>query len=192
MKDLRTLISFLRKIEKLKCITRHSWTSDGRKESVAEHSWRLAILLHLLKDQFIDCDYDKMITMALFHDLSEIKHGDVPGFLKTQKDVQKEKIALEDISKEYESLEISDIISAVREFDNKESKEAKIVNALDKLEGLIQHNEADIETWIELEYELNLTYGIEDCMVNPVIHELRMLVREIARNKMGEKSPARK
>ena len=34
----RTYIDFLNKIEKLKCNTRHSWTSSGRQESVAEHS----------------------------------------------------------------------------------------------------------------------------------------------------------
>lgn len=123
--------------------------------------------------------------MALFHDLSEIKHGDVPGFLKIDNDIEREKIALEEIANEYESLGISEIISSVKEF-------AKIVNALDKLEGLIQHNEADIETWIEREYELNLTYGIEDCQVDNVLVSLRMLVRDMADLKMGDKSPARK
>ncbi len=39
----RKYIEFLNIIEKLKCNTRHSWTSSGRHESVAEHSWRLAL-----------------------------------------------------------------------------------------------------------------------------------------------------
>jgi 5'-deoxynucleotidase YfbR-like HD superfamily hydrolase len=133
-----------------------------------------------------------MITMALFHDLSEIKYGDVPGFLKTEKDVEREKIALEEIAAEYKLSGISDVISSVRDFDEKESKEAKIVNALDKLEGLIQHNEADLATWIEREYELNLSYGIEECQINKLLYELRMLVREKADSKMGDKCPARK
>jgi putative hydrolase of HD superfamily len=57
--DLENLLSFLNKIEKLKCITRHSWTSDGRKESVAEHSWRLAILVYLLRSEFKGCNFEK-------------------------------------------------------------------------------------------------------------------------------------
>lgn len=59
MIDLENLLSFLNKIEKLKCITRHSWTSDGRKESVAEHSWRLAILVYLLRSEFKGCNFEK-------------------------------------------------------------------------------------------------------------------------------------
>lgn len=51
MINIEMMISFLNKIEKLKCITRHSWTSEGRKESVAEHSWRLAIMIYLLRDE---------------------------------------------------------------------------------------------------------------------------------------------
>ena len=43
----REYIKFLNVIEKLKCNTRHSWTSSGRHESVAEHSWRLAVMAML-------------------------------------------------------------------------------------------------------------------------------------------------
>lgn len=190
MINIKMIISFLNKIEKLKCITRHSWTSDGRKESVAEHSWRLAIMIYLLQDELKGCNVDKMVTMALFHDISEVKFGDVPGFNKTKKDVEKEKKVLEEISEEYKELGINQIIDVVKEIDIKESKEAKIVNALDKLEGLIQHNEADISTWIDLEYDLNLTYGIQECEVNTVINKLREQVKNIAIDKMGSKAPA--
>ena len=40
--EYRQYIEFLHKIEKLKCHTRHSWNSEGKRESVAEHSWRLS------------------------------------------------------------------------------------------------------------------------------------------------------
>ena len=39
----KEFLAFLARLEKLKCNTRHSWTSSGRHESVAEHSWRLEI-----------------------------------------------------------------------------------------------------------------------------------------------------
>ena len=39
----KEFLAFLARLEKLKCNTRHSWTSSGRHESVAEHSWRLAM-----------------------------------------------------------------------------------------------------------------------------------------------------
>jgi len=147
-------------------------------------------MIYLLQDELKGCNVDKMVTMALFHDISEVKFGDVPGFNKTKKDVEKEKKVLEEISEEYKELGINQIIDVVKEIDIKESKEAKIVNALDKLEGLIQHNEADISTWIDLEYDLNLTYGIQECEVNTVINKLREQVKNIAIDKMGSKAPA--
>ena len=43
--DARTLLDFLKLAERLKCNTRHSYTSSGRHESVAEHSGRLALMV---------------------------------------------------------------------------------------------------------------------------------------------------
>lgn len=40
--------------ERLKDTPRHSWTSRGRRESVAEHSWRLALMGIFMKDEFPD------------------------------------------------------------------------------------------------------------------------------------------
>lgn len=37
------------------------------------------------------------------------------------------------------------------EFENKQTFEAKVANALDKLEAQLQHNEADICTWLDIE-----------------------------------------
>ena len=58
----RQYIDFLNKIEKLKCNTRHSWTSSGRQESVAEHSWRLAVMAMLCADEYPDLDINKVIN----------------------------------------------------------------------------------------------------------------------------------
>ena len=46
------LLQILHTAEKLKDTTRHCDTSGGRRESVAEHSWRLALLAFLLRDEF--------------------------------------------------------------------------------------------------------------------------------------------
>ena len=44
MDTLEKQIAFIRQAERLKSVTREAWTSDGRRESTAEHSWRLALL----------------------------------------------------------------------------------------------------------------------------------------------------
>ena len=40
----KELLEILSVAEKLKCNTRHCDTSSGRRESVAEHSWRTALM----------------------------------------------------------------------------------------------------------------------------------------------------
>ena len=56
--DEKTLLSFLHLAEKLKCNTRHSFTSSGRHESVAEHTYRLLVFAWLVRDEFPELEYD--------------------------------------------------------------------------------------------------------------------------------------
>ena len=46
--DARTLLGALAAAERLKDATRHCYTSGGRHESVAEHSWRAALMALLM------------------------------------------------------------------------------------------------------------------------------------------------
>ena len=86
----KELISILTVAERLKCATRHCYTSTGRQESVAEHSWRIALMGMLLKPEFPELDMDRVIRMCLIHDLGEAFTGDIPTFLKTEADSEKE------------------------------------------------------------------------------------------------------
>ena len=59
--DPKTLLTILHQAEKLKCVTRHCDTSSGRRESVAEHSWRLALMAMLVSGEFPNLQMDKVI-----------------------------------------------------------------------------------------------------------------------------------
>ena len=76
----RELINFMAIAERLKCNTRHSWTSTYRHESVAEHSWRLTLLAYFVQDEFPEADMNKVIQMCILHDLGEAITGDIPAF----------------------------------------------------------------------------------------------------------------
>ena len=67
--DSRAFLGFLKVAERLKCNTRHSYTSSGRHESVAEHSWRLTVMAYFMQDEFPEADIDKVIKMCMFHDM---------------------------------------------------------------------------------------------------------------------------
>ncbi len=155
----RKYIEFLNVIEKLKCNTRHSWTSSGRHESVAEHSWRLAVMAMLCKDEYPHIDINKVIKMCLIHDFGEAITGDIPAFLETQENEQDEEKAIDNILTLLPVDNKEELSNLFKEMKDMSSNEAKLYKSLDNIETLISHNEADISTWIPREYEENLTYG---------------------------------
>jgi uncharacterized protein len=175
---------FVKLIEKLKATTRHSWSSDGRQESVAEHSWRLSVMALLLGDVFPGVDMAKILTMCLLHDLGEIQNGDIPAFDKSEGDHSDEAQAIAEISRSFPS--IAAVCETILEFTRNETLEARLVNALDKLEAVSQHNQAPLETWLEKEYTLNLTYGEEESSQFPFLQELRHIVRKDTERKISE------
>ena len=95
--DARTLLDFLNLAERLKCNTRHSYTSSGRHESVAEHSWRLALMAYLVSGQYPRLDMNRVIKMCLVHDLGEAVTGDIPAFVKTEGNERDEARALREV-----------------------------------------------------------------------------------------------
>lgn len=62
--------------------------------------------------------------------------------------------------------------------------ESRIFKALDKMEALIQHNEADISSWLPLEYELNLTYGEKEVEFSEYMKDLRAAINVDTINKI--------
>lgn len=70
------------------------------------------------------------------------------------------------------------------EMDQQVSTEAKIYKALDKLEAVIQHNEADIATWIPLEYDLQLSYGTEQVAFSDYFIKLKEEINRCTRQKI--------
>ena len=54
------LLSTLHTAEKLKGTFRHCQTANGHPESVAAHSWRLALLAYFIADEYPDADMNKV------------------------------------------------------------------------------------------------------------------------------------
>lgn len=179
-----TLLQFLNLAEKLKCHTRHSWTSSGRQESVAEHVYRLLVFAWLVREEFPDYDMNRVMELALFHDMGEALTGDIPAFEKDKEDEKKEEQAQEKIAGMLPEPYRERLADIFREVEKKETKESRLLAALDKLEALIQHNEADLSTWLPLEYELQLTYGQEQTKDIPYMKKLRQRVYEDSVEKM--------
>lgn len=179
-----TLLDFMGVAEHLKCNMRHSRMTDHRRESVAEHTYRLCVFAWLVKEEFPNCDMDKVMKMCLFHDLGEALTGDIPAFVKTDDDRETEGDALTLLTAMLPGKERQELDELFGELEREETMEAKIVHALDKMETLIQHNEADIATWLPLEYDLQMTYGEKECMADPYLTKLREVIRKISEDKI--------
>ncbi len=173
-------------LEKLKCNTRHSWTSDGRHESVAEHSWRLAMLGYFVKDEFPEADSNKVILMCLCHDIGEAFTGDIPAWRKTDEDEITEKSALDSFTDSLPQPYKEELTALFREMYEMKTPEAKICKALDKMETLIQHNEADLSTWLPLEYEKNFTYGENEVEFSDFMKNLRAEINNTSHIKITQ------
>ena len=174
----RKLLDILVTAEKLKNTTRHCYTSSGRHESVAEHSWLAALMAYLMKDEFPDADMDKVIKMCLIHDLGEAFTGDIPTFNKNAQHEEKEEQLLNDWVCSLPEPYRQEMQALYTEMAARETVEAKIYKAIDNLEAVIQHNQSDLSTWLPLEYELNQTYGNDKVAFSPYLTELRQLARE--------------
>ena len=163
----RKYIDFLTTIEKLKCNTRHSWTSSGTQESVAEHSWRLAVMAMLCADEYPSLDINKVIKMCLIHDWGEALTGDVPSFWKTAAHEEAEEQAIERLLSQLPEVLRHEMTSLFSEMKEKRTPEAKLYKALDNMEAVLSHNEAPLSTWIPREFEENLIYGEENVAWSP-------------------------
>ena len=184
----KELLSILSVAERLKCNTRHCYTSSGRHESVAEHSWRLALMAMLLsgEEEFRDVDMNRVIRMCLIHDLGEAFTGDIPTFEKSAADEEKEDVAYERWVAGFPPVQREEFQSLLAEMAALESREARLYKALDKVEAIIQHNESDLSTWLPLEYELQLTYGVEQMQFSPYMKALRAEVDRWTREKIEQ------
>lgn len=183
--EAKELLRVLHTAERLKDETRHCYTSGGRCESVAEHSWRLALTALFLRDEFPALDMDRVIRMCLIHDLGECFTGDIPSFLKSGGDEERERSALETWVASLPAPYSVELKTLYAEMDALETDEARLYKALDKLEAVIQHNESDIATWLPREYELNLTYADENVAFSDYLKRLREEVRRETRDKIA-------
>jgi len=123
-------LEILHLCERLKNNTRHADTSTGRRESVAEHSWRLALMAMLLREEFPHVDMGKVIELCLIHDLGEAFTGDKPVFEKTEEDSRKEAEAYRGWIATLPPSLSQRMAALCNEMEARETPEAKLYKAL--------------------------------------------------------------
>ena len=183
-------LRILTQAARLKMTMRHCYTDSDRKESVADHSWRIALMAMLLTgvDEYRDLNMDRVIRMCLIHDLGESFTGDIPTFEKTDSDTEAEDDLFLNWVMTFPEPQRTEWTGLLEEMEALNTREAKLYKALDKLEALISHNESDLSTWLPLEYDLQLTYGQENMQFSQYLKELRALIDTWTRDKIEKES----
>lgn len=173
---LEGILNFFKNSEQLKDTTRRSYTSKGRHESTAEHSWRLCLMAVVLEKEFPEIDIGKLLKLCIIHDLGEAINGDIPAVDQTDnvnKGVEERKDLME-LTRPLASNIQKKILGLWDEYENAESREAKLAKALDKLETMLQHIQGKNPG--NIDFQFNMDYGKQYTDYDPVTRELRAII----------------
>jgi len=189
--ELNRILKFLHFANNLKYELRHSWGTDGRRESVAEHCWRISLMAMLLAPYLKNkVDLEKTLKMLIVHDIIEVEVGDTPtqdyqySKTATKSKETKEQRAIINVQKILSSNTGDEIRSLWEEFEERNTEEAKFAVSLDKMEIRMQHNENPIETWSEFEIPRGLFAADRYCEFDDTIKQFNELVKDEAEVKL--------
>lgn len=195
-----SLLDFLMVVDDLCQIERDNLKSTGGKETDALHIAKMlwwAMLISPLLKKSVDAEH--IYPMILAHDVVEARCGDIPLALLYNNAALK----LEKIQSEWEAIRYfratlpapfnNALYNAFDEYETKETFEAKVVWALDKLDANWQanlYNNGDVRYWGEYEngyvyYMVATTHKPQIAkMEEPILSELENRIIKIAQENM--------
>lgn len=174
--EFEKIFRFIIELEKLKAVCRKvKAVGQDRYENGAEHSWQVAMLaLSLIPYSETELESARVLKMLLVHDVVEIDTGDKIVYSDAHKDTENELKAAERIFGLLPEPTASDFLDLWREFEKKESVEAKFAKGVDRLMPVLQNLYNDGQSWVEngirLEQVLSANTGVAD--VSPELWEM--------------------
>lgn len=148
--EAKRTIDFLSELIRLKSLPRTGWLLRGVRdvESIADHSFGVAMIAMIIADRAevsgMKINVERVLRMALLHDLAEVRTGDLPATIKPYFDAVMLKAADEQATKEVLAPlgEAGNKYLELRhEYEQRTSLESRIVKAADKIDLLLQARE---------------------------------------------------
>lgn len=173
--DLKGIHEFLQSAERLKDTLRNSYTSQGRHESTAEHTWRVCLMALVFGNELKGVDMLRLLKMLIIHDLGEAINGDVAATdqTDTDKNVNERKDLQQLISTLPRDVQ-DEILDLWDDYNQAASREAVLAKSFDKLETIIQHNQG--QNPHDFNHGFNLSYGKKFTEADPLTRRLRAIV----------------
>jgi putative hydrolase of HD superfamily len=136
---MKRAVEFLFEVGMLKKTPRTGYQFLGSGgESVADHSFRTAVIGYVLASHEPEVDRNKVMLMCLFHDLAEARTGDHNYVNKRYVKTDEEK-AVQDQVRE---LHFGDeIVGLIREFNGCDTLEARLAKDADQLDLILELKE---------------------------------------------------
>ena len=152
LNNIGALTEFFLELDALKLINRRTYIDGGfRVENSAEHSWHLAMACwSIARSLEIDLSEEKLLKLALVHDLGEIDAGDT--FLYS-KDRNTAHAAERECVKRLENHcgnAIPNLSELWEEQENGDSIETKLLKTVDRLLPFLHNISSKGKTWQEL------------------------------------------
>jgi len=151
---LKGQLHFLTEADKMKNILRQTYITDkSRQENSAEHSWHFALTAMTLYEYCgIDgVDIDRVIKMALVHDLVEIYAGDTPAYdvRSNESKDEREQEAADKLFSLLPDEQEAEYRLLWEEFDRMETPDAIFGSAVDRLQSLHNIYISGAHPWIK-------------------------------------------
>jgi len=148
---LEQQIAFIVELDKLKTVLRQTLLTDSsRRENTAEHSWHLGVMAMVMADRAVGAvDIGRAVKMALAHDIIEIEAGDTFAYdvVGYQDKEEREKKAADHLFGMLPSEIGAEMRALWDEFEEDETPTAQYVNALDRLQPLLNNWKTEGGTW---------------------------------------------
>ncbi|MBO6225072.1 MAG: HD domain-containing protein [Psychrobacter sp.] len=149
--DVNNVTHFLLELDALKRVNRRSYvTHTTRRENSAEHSWHLAMACWSIAELFeLDVNHERLLKMALVHDLGEIDAGDTFLFASSRSDAHiEERAGIARLQAE-RGNGIANLVEIWEEQETGSSKETQLLRVVDRLLPFLLNLNTEGKTWIE-------------------------------------------
>jgi putative hydrolase of HD superfamily len=148
-------LAFLAEIDRLKDVLRRTLAGrTGRRENSAEHSWHLALMALVLGEEATalgPIDRERVLKMVLVHDLVEIDADDTFCYdaAGNATKAARELAAAERIFRLLPADQAAHMRAWWDEFEAGITPEAKLAQALDRLQPILQNLHTEGRSWRE-------------------------------------------